>query len=127
MFQALNKITHWLGEPVSRPGFKRQARHRYLLEWLFIVAIIWVFGRIVWLDFNPYQLQQTGEHNESVTLPILAEIGLKRYGEIPLWNPYMLTGFPHAGDLINHFWNPVATLPVLIWGGINGFKVSVFL
>ncbi|MBP6016608.1 MAG: hypothetical protein KA586_07795 [Candidatus Promineofilum sp.] len=86
-----------------------------------------LFSRITLLDFDPRQLQQTGEHNESATLPILAEIGLRRYGEIPLWNPYMLTGFPHAGDLINHFWNPVATLPVLLWGGINGMKVSVFL
>lgn len=127
MFQSMNKIIHWLKEPVSRPELKRQNWHPYLLEWLFIVIIIWALGQAVWLDLNPYQLQQTGEHNESTTLPILAEIGLKRYGEIPLWNPYMLTGFPHAGDLVNHFWNPVATLPVLIWGGINGFKVSVFL
>ncbi len=98
-----------------------------ILEWLVILLVIFLFSRITLLDFNPRQLQQTGEHNESATLPILAEIGLRRYGEIPLWNPYMLTGFPHAGDLINHFWNPVATIPVLLWGGINGMKVSVFL
>ena len=97
------------------------------IEWLAILAAIVLFSRATLLDFNPRQLQQTGEHNESATLPILAEIGLRRYGEIPLWNPYMLTGFPHAGDLINHFWNPVATIPVMLWGGINGMKVSVFL
>ena len=101
-------------------------RH-YVLEWLIIVAAAFAYSGDALLDFNAGQLQQSGEHNESATLPVLAEIGLKRYGEIPLWNPYMLTGFPHAGDLISHFWNPVATLPVLIWGGINGMKVSVFL
>lgn len=106
----------------------RWFRHRtYLIEWLIILLILTGFSRVTLLDFNSRQLQQTGEHNESATLPLLAEIGLLRYGEIPLWNPYMLTGFPHAGDLINHFWNPVATLPVLVWGGINGMKVSVFL
>ncbi|HLF28989.1 MAG TPA: hypothetical protein VJG32_21900 [Anaerolineae bacterium] len=105
-----------------------EARWRhYLIEWLIIVAVALAYSSNTLLDFNANQLQQTGEHNESATLPLLAEIGLKRYGEIPLWNPYMLTGFPHVGDLINHFWNPVATVPVLIWGGINGLKVSVFL
>lgn len=99
----------------------------YHLEWLVILLVVFLFGRLALLDFDDQQLQQTGEHNESATLPLLAEIGLWRYGEIPLWNPYMLTGFPHAGDLINHFWNPIATLPVLIWGGVNGMKVSIFL
>lgn len=97
------------------------------LEWLVILLVIYFFGRVALLDFDAGQLQQIGEHNESATLPLLAEIGVHRYGEIPLWNPYMLTGFPLAGDLINHFWNPVATIPVLLWGGINGMKVSVFV
>jgi len=110
--------------------FSRRLRRpsgTYLAEWLIIFLVIFWLGRVAFLDFDDQQLQQTGEHNESATLPILAEIGLKRYGEIPLWNPYMLTGFPHAGDLINHFWNPIATVPVMIWGGINGMKVSIFL
>ena len=103
--------------------------HRFsrLIEWSVIFIILALFSRETLLDFNSQQLQQTGEHSESATLPILAEIGLRRYGEIPLWNPYMLTGFPHAGDLINHFWNPVATIPVILWGGVNGMKVSIFL
>ena len=104
-------------------GWRRRA---YLLEWLVILAIIFLFSRDTLLDFDAHQLQQNGEHNESATLPILAEIAL-RQGEIPLWNPYMLTGFPLAGDPVNHFWNPVATLPVMIWGGVTGMKVSVFL
>ncbi len=107
--------------------FARLRPRAYWLDWLIILLVVYLFSRAALLDFDPQQLQQTGEHNESATLPILAEIGLLRYGEIPLWNPYMLTGFPHAGDLINHFWNPVATLPVLLWGGVNGMKVSIFL
>ena len=109
---------------VSRWPFRNRSAW---LEWLLILLVIYFFGRVALLDFDASQLQQIGEHNESATLPILAEIGLWRYGEIPLWNPYMLTGFPLAGDLINHFWNPVATIPVLLWGGVNGLKVSVFL
>lgn len=100
---------------------------RYAGEWFIILLIACFYGGQTLLDFDAGQLQQTGEHNESATLPLLADIGLNRYGEAPLWNPYMLTGFPHAGDFVNHFWNPVATLPVLLWGGINGMKVSVLL
>ncbi len=98
-----------------------------MLEWLIIVVVVTLYSRAALLDFDPHQLAQTAEQNESATLPILAEIGLRRYGELPLWNPYMLTGFPHAGDPVSHFWNPVATLPVLLWGGVNGMKVSIFL
>lgn len=99
----------------------------YLIEWFIIVVVIYLFSHVALLDGNAQQLQQTGEHSESATLPILADLSLRKYGEIPLWNPYMLTGFPHVGDPVNHFWNPIATIPVLIWGGINGMKVSIFV
>ena len=99
----------------------------FILEWLFIILIAYFYSGALLLNFDATKLQQTGEHNESATLPLLAEIGLQRYGEIPLWNPYMLTGFPHVGDFVNHFWNPISTVPVMIWGGINGMKVSIFL
>jgi hypothetical protein len=98
-----------------------------LFEWTIIICAAYLYTAPVLLDFNPFQLQQTGEHNESATRPLLAEIGLWQHHEIPLWNHYMQTGFPHAGDLLGHFWSPVATLPVLLWGGINGMKVSIFI
>ena len=108
----------------------RSSRRRfplYWLEWAILIAVITLYSRAALLDFDRHQLAQTAEQNESATLPILAEIGLRRYGEIPLWNPYMLTGFPLAGDPVSHFWNPAATLPVLLWGGVNGMKVSLYL
>lgn len=109
------------------PHIKQKRWAAIAAEWLIILVIAYLFSGQSLLNFDSHQLQQTGEHSESATLPLLAEIGLRRYGEIPLWNPYMLTGFPHVGDFVNHFWNPVSTLPVLIWGGINGMKVSIFI
>lgn len=109
----------------SSPKWRRL--RSYAGEWFIILVIAYFFAGATLLDFDAGQLQQTGEHNESATLPILADVALNRYGEVPLWNPYMLTGFPHSGDFVNHFWNPIATLPVLLWGGINGMKVSVVL
>jgi hypothetical protein len=99
----------------------------FALEWLLIIVIAYFYCGDALLDLDPSKLQQTGEHNASATLPLLAEIGLNRNGEIPLWNPYMLTGFPHNGDPLGHFWNPVSTIPIMIWGGINGMKISIFL
>jgi len=98
-----------------------------LLEWAIIIVIACGYSFKALLDFNPLQLQQTGEQNGNAVGPLLAEIGVTRYGEIPLWNPFMQTGFPQAGDLLAHFWMPFSTIPVLIWGGINGMKVAVFL
>src|SRR6476659_5270486 len=92
----------------------------FALEWLLIILIAYAYSASALLNFDNMRLQQTGEHDESATLPLLAEIGLSRYGEIPLWNPYMLTGFPHTGDMLGHFWNPISTIPILLWGGING-------
>ena len=66
---------------------------QFALEWLLIVLIAYAYSASVLLNFDDNRLQQTGEHNESSTLPLLAEIGLSRYKEIPLWNPYMLTGY----------------------------------
>ena len=119
-----------LDEPTLPVAAARPTRRRlplFWLEWAILIAVITLYSRAALLDFDPHQLAQTAEQNESATLPILAEIGLWRYGEIPLWNPYMLTGFPLAGDPVSHFWNPVATLPVLLWGGVNGMKVSLYL
>lgn len=111
---------------ISQRSFKFSLRAAFVLEWLLIILLAYLYSGTL-LNFDAMKLQQTGEQNPSSILPILAEIGLQRYQQIPLWNPYMMTGLPHAGDLFNHFWHPVSTIPILLWGGINGFKVSVFL
>jgi hypothetical protein len=96
------------------------------LEWLLIFLAALAYAGVL-LDMNPAILQQSGEHNESATRPIVAEIALSRYGEIPLWNPYLQTGLPMVGDPVNHFWSPISTVPIWLFGGITGMKVSVFL
>ncbi len=108
---------------------RRKTSHltRFALEWLLIVLVAYAYSASVLLNFDDQRLQQTGEHNESSTLPLLVEVGLSRYKEFPLWNPYMLTGYPHVGDMLGHFWNPISTIPIMLWGGINGMKVSIFL
>jgi len=115
------------GPALPRRTLAASSLAKFALEWLLIIVLAYLYCGQLLLNFDVTKLQQTGEHNESATLPLLAEIGLSRYGEIPLWNPYMLTGFPHVGDFVNHFWNPVSTIPIMLLGGINGMKASIFL
>ena len=118
----------------SKPRFPSIQRLRpssetgLILEIGLIILIAFFYGGKILLNFDKTSLQQTGEHNEISTQPLLTEIGLWRYNQIPLWNPYTMTGFPYAaGDLLGFFWNPISTLSVALWGGINGMKVSAFL
>jgi len=96
----------------------------YELLIILFVAIIYAGGLI---NFNPNILQQSGEHNESATLPILVSQSIRRTGEFPRWNPYMTTGFPHVGDPMTQFFNPFALIPTALMGGIPGMKASVFV
>ncbi len=47
--------------------------------------------------------------------------------KFPLWNPYLRTGVPYVADPMMHAFNPVASLPVLIFGVRDGFKLAVLL
>jgi hypothetical protein len=128
-----SKLVAWWQSQKS-PAFRIQIRNvrlrrvaQILVEWLIILLVAWLYGSGSLLNFNAELLQETGEHNESSTFPILTEIGINRHGEIPLWNPYAMTGLPYLQDPLSHFWNPISTIPIIIWGGINGMKVSIFI
>ncbi len=51
----------------------------------------------------------------------------RHYGQFPLWNPYIWTGVPYVADPRLHVYNPVVTLPVLLFGVRAGFKLAVFI
>ena len=51
---------------------------------------------------------------------------LREYGTFPLWNPYIQTGLPFIADPMLHVYNPVITLPVLLYGVQTGFKLGIY-
>src|SRR5687767_2964546 len=117
-------ITSWQSQKSSLSSFLAQKTYlrshiQIIVEWSIILVVGYLYANATLLDFNATHLQESGEQNESATFPILAEIGLNRYDEIPLWNPYTLTGLPYIEDPLNHFWHPTSTLAVMLWGGIN--------
>ncbi len=48
-------------------------------------------------------------------------------GSFPLWNPYIDTGLPFIADPMLHSYNPVVSLPVLLFGVWDGFKIGLAL
>lgn len=111
--------------PYQKTRLRRTTR--IALEWLIILLAAWFYGSESLLNFDPLRLQETGEHNESSTFPILTEIAINRYGQMPLWNAYTMTGIPYLQDPLSHLWHLPSTIPILLWGAINGMKVSIFL
>ncbi|MFZ5809199.1 MAG: hypothetical protein ACOY16_07945 [Chloroflexota bacterium] len=52
---------------------------------------------------------------------------LRDFHRIPLWNPYIHTGLPYIADPMLHIYNPVVTVPALMLGVLDGYKVALFL
>jgi hypothetical protein len=52
---------------------------------------------------------------------------LQAYGRFPLWNPYLASGLPLVADPFLHVFDPLATIPVLLFGVVAGFKIALFL
>jgi len=105
---------------------KRKKWAIYLSEFFLICIVALIYGGSL-LNPDPNMLQATGEHHESVTLSILVDQAYQQTGEYPRWNPYMMTGFPHTGDPLSQFPNPIALLPSIIYDGISGVRVSIFI
>lgn len=67
------------------------------------------------------------EHERLAGTILPAEIGLKRYGHIPGWNPYLANGTPLLNNAFNYLFNLFQSAPVLLLGGVQGSKVSVMV
>ena len=99
-------------------------KREFIIEVLLLLAIALGYGGRL-LNFSENSLQQTGEHNEAFTLPLLVDQALHHDGQFPLWNPYMETGMPHSGDPVSQFFNPLIFLFTLFLPAIPAFKLSI--
>ncbi len=52
---------------------------------------------------------------------------LRQYHRFPLWNPYLSSGLPYVADPMLHAYNPLVSLPVLLFGVQDGFKLAIYL
>lgn len=87
------------------------------------------------LDFSPLinsllnpDIRQTGlEHERLAGVLLPVKTGLEHYGRIPTWNPYMGTGEPIINNGFNYLLNPFHSLPILLFGAVQGSKLATFI
>ncbi|MEW5872913.1 MAG: hypothetical protein AB1894_26880 [Chloroflexota bacterium] len=96
------------------------------LEWGLIGLLVLAFCA-GFLDFNGETRLPGNEAEFFQLLDWVLVNGLRQSGQVPLWNPYARTGLPHVADPMLHLYNPLVTLPVLLFGVNAGFKLAVFL
>lgn len=97
-----------------------------LIEWGLIVIAVLSFCA-GFLHFNLTASLPGNEAEVFQTLDWTLVNSLSHYGQFPLWNPYLETGLPYLGDPMTHVFNPLVTIPVLLYGVQTGFKMALFL
>ena len=98
-------------------------------KWLergLIVLAIWVYC-LPFLDLGSSSNLPGLESGYFQTFDQILEFSIKGQGQFPLWNPYFFTGIPYMAHPMLHAYNPFVSLPVMIFGAMNGFKLAVFL
>ena len=96
------------------------------LEWSLIVLAIWVYC-LPFLDLGSTSNLPGPESQYFQTFDQILEFSIKEQGQFPLWNPFYYTGIPYIAHPMLHAYNPFVTLPVMIFGTRDGFKIAVFL
>lgn len=101
-------------------------RRTILVEWslIFIIVLAFCSG---FLDLGTRRPLPGNEAEVFQSLDWTLVNSLSRYRQFPLWNPYLQAGLPFIADPFLHVYNPLVTLPVLIFGVLDGFKIALFL
>ncbi len=100
--------------------------HAAATEWALLAVVVLVFCT-VFLSFDGTRVLPGSEAEVFQSLDWTLVNSLKQFGQFPLWNPYLRSGFTYVADPFLHVYNPLATLPVLALGVRSGFQVALFL
>ncbi len=93
---------------------------------LCLVGIVILLFSLPFLDFSPDRLLPGREFDVVAFLDFVMANSLRRFGVFPTWNFQLGTGQPLIGDPFMHMFNPISSVPVLLFGVVNGFKIAVF-
>jgi hypothetical protein len=97
-----------------------------LIEWAVVIAAVVAFCG-GFLRFAVNDALPGNEAEVFQTLDWTLVNSLSHYGQFPVWNPYLETGLPYLGDPMAHVFNPLVTIPVLLYGVTTGFKLGLLL
>ncbi len=79
------------------------------------------------IGLNPANRFGGLEYERLAGILIPMEIGLREYGQLPTWNSYLNTGTPLLNNAFNYLFNPFASVPVLLFGAVQGSKLAIML
>lgn len=96
------------------------------IDWLLIASASFLFAK-PYLNLDSSLLPGGHEFEANSGIIAVAKTAIRDHGEFPFWNPFIDTGTPYLSDPMTHLFNPLASVPGLILGPINGPKVAVFL
>lgn len=97
-----------------------------LIEWGVILVGAWVYLQPL-VAFGTDRRLPGSESEFFQFFDHLLVSSLKNGLGFPLWNPHFFTGLPYIGDSMSHAFNPFITLPVLILGVLDGFKLAILI
>jgi hypothetical protein len=109
----------------SQPSLRLASHGGTLLELLLLLLAVWAFCA-VFLDLGQPTRLPGNEAGVVQALDYVLFNALRDTGKFPLWNGFLRTGFPTIADPLLHAYNPLVSLPVLILGVQNGFKLALF-
>jgi hypothetical protein len=110
----------------AQPGLRLDARAGTALELLLLLLAVWAFCA-VFLDLGQPTRLPGNEAGVVQALDYVLFNALRETGKFPLWNSFLRTGYPTIVDPLLHAYQPLVTLPVLILGVQDGFKLALFL
>jgi hypothetical protein len=96
------------------------------IDWLLIAAVNFLFAKHI-LDLDSNLLLGGGESQANTGIIAIAQVAIRDHGGFPFWNPFLNTGVPYLSDPMTHVLNPLASVPGIVLGPVNGPKVAVFL
>jgi len=95
------------------------------VDWAIITGMVFLFCSI-FLNLGSSTRLPGLESEFFQILDWILVNSLRNFHQFPLWNPYNLTGLPYIADPMLHIYNPVVTVPVLLFGVQVGYKLAIF-
>ncbi len=111
-------------QPASRAAFRVS---RLTLFEIAVLVFAVSFYSAPLLNFDPSLILYGGEYQAHVGSVVPFIQWIKEGAEFPLWNPILENGRSLIADPLIFAFNPFATIPMIVWGVINGTKIAVAL
>lgn len=95
-----------------------------------LLVIIWMALAVQpeYRDFSPDVRIRGSEYSYLINSGVFAGDMLARFGRIPFWNPLMgVAGEPLLENPFSFALNPFMSVPIFLFGAVNGAKVGVLL